>query len=146
MLERLNPFVGEWDLEVSLPSPGGDGIRARAVFEWALDGRFLVQRVEISIPEAPNSIAIIGPDPRGDAYAQHYFDSRGVVRVYAMTFEDGVWTLLRDSPDFSDLNFWQRYTGAFSADGNTIDGGWESSHDDGATWQRDFDLVYRRAV
>jgi hypothetical protein len=144
MLEQLNRFVGEWDLEVSLPSP--DEVRARAVFEWALDGRFLVQRVEISIPEAPDSIAVIGPDPRGGAFAQHYFDSRGVVRVYDMTFADGVWTLRRDSPDFSDLSFWQRYTGAFSADGDTIHGAWESSNDEGATWEHDFDIVYRRAA
>ena len=142
MIERLSPFVGQWDLEVSLPSPVD--VRARAVFEWALDGRFLVQRLEISIPEAPNSIAIIGADPGGDAYAQHYFDSRGVIRVYAMTFDDGVWTLLRNSPDFSELTFWQRYTGVFSEDGATIDGSWEMSHDEGATWEKDFDLVYRR--
>ena len=144
MLEQLNPFVGEWDLEVSLPSPSE--VRARSVFEWALDGRFLVQRTKISLPEAPNSISIIGADPGGDALAQHYFDSRGVIRVYAMTFEDGVWTLQRDSPDFSDLNFWQRYEGTFSADGDTIDGRWEISHDEGATWEKDFDLVYRKVT
>ena len=143
MLERLNPFVGEWELDVSLPSPAD--VRARAVFEWALDGRFLIQRTEISIPEAPNSIALIGVDPsNGEAFTQHYFDSRGVIRVYSMTFDDGVWTLLRDSPDFSDLNFWQRYTGTFSDDGATIAGGWEMSQDEGATWKKDFDLVYRR--
>ena len=142
MIERLAPFVGEWDLEVSLPSP--DDVRARAVFEWALDGRFLVQRVEISIPEAPNSIAVIGADPRGGKFAQHYFDSRGVISIYAMTFDDGVWTLKRDTPDFSDLSFWQRYRGTFSDDGATIDGYWEASRDEGATWEKDFDLVYRR--
>ena len=54
MLERLEPFIGEWDLEPSFPTlPGATG---RTVFEWALDGRFLVQRTEISVPEAPNSI------------------------------------------------------------------------------------------
>ena len=97
------------------------------MFEWALDGTFLLQRVEISIPEAPDSLAVIGADPRGGAFAQHYFDSRGVVRVYDMTFEDRVWTLQRDSPDFSDLSFWQRYSGTFSADGDTIEGAWEMS-------------------
>ena len=144
MLEQLNPFVGEWELEVSLTSPAD--VRAKAVFEWALDGRFLIQRTEISIPEAPNSIALIGVDPAGEAFTQHYFDSRGVIRVYSMTFDDGVWTLLRDSPDFSDLNFWQRYTGTFSEDGTTIAGSWEMSHDEGATWEKDFDLVYRRVA
>ena len=45
MLEQLRPFIGEWNLEVSLPS--SDEVTARATFEWALDGRFLIQRVEI---------------------------------------------------------------------------------------------------
>jgi hypothetical protein len=144
MLERLNPFVGAWNLEVSIPH--APDASARCVFEWALDGRFLVQRTEISIPEAPDSLSIIGVDPGGEAFSQHYFDSRGVVRVYAMTFEDGVWTLVRDSPDFSDLNFWQRYTGRFSADGDTIDGRWAISHDEGANWEKDFDLVYTRVA
>jgi hypothetical protein len=142
MLERLNPFVGEWDLEVSLPSP--PGTRARVEFEWALDGRFLVERTEISLPEAPDSVCLIGVDPGGEAFTQHYFDSRGVIRIYAMTFDDGVWRLQRDRPDFSDLSFWQRFSGAFSADGSRIDGHWDISQDEGATWEKDFDLVYTR--
>jgi hypothetical protein len=142
MLEQLSPFVGAWDLDVSLPSP--HGVTARATFEWTLDGRFLLQRTEVSLPEAPNTLSVIGPDPRTGAYAQHYFDSRGVVRVYAMTFEDGVWSLVRASPDFSDLSFHQRYEGRFSGDGDAIAGHWDISHDEGATWERDFDVVYRR--
>ena len=55
------------------------------------------------VPEAPDGIAIVGVDRDGEAYTQHYFDSRGVARVYAMTFRDGVWTLLRDAPDFTPL-------------------------------------------
>jgi hypothetical protein len=142
MMERLTPFIGEWDIEVSLPSP--PDTRARAVFEWALDGRFLVERAEITVPEAPNSMCLMGVDPNGLAFTQHYFDSRGVIRIYAMTFEDGVWTLQRDKPDFSDLNFWQRFKGTLSEDGDRIGGRWETSHDEGATWEKDFDLVYTR--
>ena len=44
------------------------------------------------------------------------------VRLYAMTFRDGIWTLVRSSPDFTPLDFSQRFTGRFSADGNTISG------------------------
>ncbi|NGO13073.1 hypothetical protein G5C60_37100 [Streptomyces sp. HC44] len=50
--------------------------------------------------EAPDSMAIVAADPETGAYTQHYFDSRGVIRVYAMTFADGVWRLLRETPDF----------------------------------------------
>lgn len=136
--ERLEAFVGEWKMEASfLPA----GVTGRAVFEWVLDRRFLVERAEV--PGAPESIAIISVDRDDDAFIQHYFDSRGLTRLYAMTFNEGVWTLARDSPDFSPLDFSQRFTAELSADGNTISGRWESSRD-GSSWEHDFDLTYRK--
>jgi hypothetical protein len=41
--------------------------------------------------------------------------------VYAMDLSDGVWTLLREPPypDFSLLDFSQRFTGTFSSGGQT---------------------------
>jgi hypothetical protein len=77
------------------------------------------------------------------AAVAHHFDSRGVARLYAMTLAANVWTLLRDSPDFSPLDFSQRFTGALSRDGSVINGRWESSGD-GSTWTHDFDLTYRK--
>jgi hypothetical protein len=29
------------------------------MFEWALDGRFLIQRTEVPLPGAPDSLAIV---------------------------------------------------------------------------------------
>jgi hypothetical protein len=60
-----------------------------------------------------------------------------------MTFDDGVWSLLRTSADFTPLSFSQRYTGRFSDDGGTIEGRWEKS-DDGGNGELDFELVHRR--
>ena len=97
----LEPFVGEWRLETSLAPP--DGVRARAVFEWALGGRFLVERSEVDVPEAPDGLCVVAAAPEG--YLQHYFDSRGVVRLYAMTFDGRLWTLRREEADFSPLEF-----------------------------------------
>src|SRR5512133_1310136 len=128
-LERLEAFVGERNMEASFAPTGVTG---RAVFEWMLRGQFLVERAEV--PDAPDSIAIVGLDREGEAFTQHYFDSRGLARLYAMTFDDGVWTLLRDAADFSPLEFSQRFTAEFSADGNTISGHWESSKD-GTSWE-----------
>ena len=137
-LTRLDVLAGEWELEASL----APGVLGRATFEWALDGQFLLERS--SFPGAPDSIAIVAVDSDGDGYTQHYYDSRGVVRLYAMTFSGGDWVLLRTTPDFSPLNFSQRYVGRLSADGRTVDGRWETSQDGGATWERDFTLTYRR--
>ena len=132
-------FVGEWSLEASFVQPAAIG---SAVFEWVLDGQFMTERTEVSC--APGSIAVVGLDTDGQDYTQHYFDSRGVARIYLMTFRDGMWTLLRNSPDFSPLDFWQRFTATFSSDGQTITGRWELSKD-GSEWEHDFDLVYRKA-
>jgi len=67
-----------------------------------------------------------------------------VVRLYAMTFADGVWTLTRELPDFTPLEFRQRFTGTFGSDGSTISGAWEKGRD-GGEWEHDFALTYRRA-
>jgi len=139
-MERLEPFIGEWVMAATFPS-GPAGGTGRAVFEWALGRQFLIQRSEV--PGAPDSIEIMGFDSARQSYRQHYFDSRGIARLYAMDFSDGVWTLLRDTPDFTPLAFAQRFTGTFSADGRRINGRWETSQD-GCAWELDFHLSYTK--
>jgi hypothetical protein len=137
-LERLTPLVGEWALGSSFSTE----VQGRVVFEWILGGQFLMERSEVPHP-FPDGVAIIGADAGGETYTQHYFDSRGVARVYAMTFDEGVWKLWRDAPDFTPLDFSQRFTGTFSDDGKTIESAWEICHD-GSTWEHDFDLTYTK--
>ena len=139
-MERLEVFIGEWAMEASF-SAAPAAVAGRAVFEWMLDRQFVMERTEV--PEAPDSIAVIGVDPDREAYRQHYFDSRGIARIYAMEFSDGVWTLVRDSADFTPLEFSQRFTGMFSSDGQRINGRWETSRD-GSNWEHDFDLTYTK--
>ncbi len=142
-MERLEAFIGEWALQASFPAAAA-GVGGRAVFEWILGRQFVMEHAEIpGVPEAPDSTAVVGFDPARKAYRQHYFDSRGIARVYAMEFSDGVWTLVRDSADFTPLDFSQRFTGQFSSDGQRITGRWETSSD-GSTWEHDFDLTYTK--
>ena len=143
-LARLEAFVGEWAIEVDFPD-GPKDASGRITFEWALGRQYLLQRWAVPHPEAPDGMAVISVDGDGDGYVQHYFDSRGVARVYRMTFRDGLWTLVRDAPDFTPLDFSQRYTGVFAADGSSIAGRWETSYD-GTTWELDFELAYRRVA
>jgi hypothetical protein len=140
----LQPLIGAWSLEAGFHGVQAQASGARAWFEWMTGERFVVQRWEVPIPEAPDGIAIIGPDPqREGGFLQHYFDSRGVARTYKMTLEGGVWQLWRDEPDLSPLDFAQRYTGTFSEDGGRIDGAWEIKQPD-ADWALDFELNYIR--
>jgi hypothetical protein len=87
-------------------------------------------------PAAPSGIAIIGPGEEPCTCSQHYYDSRGVARVYQITLDGGEWKKWRQAP-----GFWQRYTGMISDDGTIITGAWEGSPD-GREWKHDFGLTY----
>jgi hypothetical protein len=138
--ETLRGFVGRWELTVDLA--GAEGVRGDVVFE--LMGDILVQRTTVPVVEAPDSCCVVVAGPDG-AFVQHYFDSRGVARLYAMTFDGSTWTLERTTPDFTPLEFCQRFVGSFDADGLRIAGEWSSSGD-GHTWRRDFGLTYQRVA
>lgn len=134
----LRDLVGEWQLAVDLP--GAEDVRGRVVFEAI--GELLVQRTTVPVPEAPDSCCVVVAGKDG-GFVQHYFDSRGVARLYAMTFGGRSWTLERTAPDFSPLDFHQRFVASISGDGSVIDGEWQVS-DDGQQWRRDFGLTYTR--
>jgi hypothetical protein len=147
---RLTPLVGEWSMVAEFQGAPAADSGARVVFEWMPGKRFLIQRWKLPGLDPLNApaagIALIGADPESEgSFLQHYFDSRGAARIYKMSVGDGVWKLWRDSPDFSPLDFSQRYRGAFSNDGLTISGSWEICHD-GTTWEHDFDLTYLKVA
>ena len=60
-----------------------------------------------------------------------------------MTLGDGVWTLERTKPDYSEFTFTQRFSGTFTDDGKRIDGTFEIAHDH-VTWKKDSDIVCTR--
>jgi hypothetical protein len=142
-ISRLAAFIGEWMMETEFPSSPPSDVRGRTVFEWMAGQHFLVQRWEVAHPAAPDGIAIIGAASGG--FLQHYFDSRGVARVYRMSFSNAEWKLWRESADFSPLDFSQRFAGTFSEDGETIAGRWEKSVN-GSSWEHDFSLLYTRVA
>jgi hypothetical protein len=145
-LARLEPFAGEWRIEApGFPLAPALADEARMSIAWTLGGAFLLQRSSIPVPGAPEGLSVIAPDHDGEGYTQHYFDSRGVVRIYAMTFDGRDWTLERRRPDFTPLSFHQRWIGAFSRDADVIEGRWETSPD-GAAWALDFELRYVRVT
>lgn len=145
--EELKKFVGRWSLEAVFPAghpAEGSAGGAWAEFELILGGAFLLERSEVDHPDAPDGYSITAKNADGDGYTHHYFDSRGVVRLYEMTFDGRLWTLTREKPDFSPLDFKQRYTGTFSDDERAILGAWEIRFE-GKDWERDFELNYHRA-
>lgn len=136
MLEYLGALVGAWTTEGAHPLLPGEMIRGRATFEW-LDGeRFLIQRSHYDHPKIPDAIAVTGVTD--EQLSMHYFDSRGVHRVYLVEMTPDTWRFWRDDPEFR-----QRFTGTFGNGGDTITCQGEMSRD-GAAWEDDLALTYRR--
>src|SRR5205809_2719646 len=95
-LRRLEPLIGEWVLEAQPPGgepwPGG----GRSTIEWHDSSAHLVQRTTVELPEAPNSVSIMGCDGANGTYFQLYSDERGVCRVYEMSMDGREWRLWRE--------------------------------------------------
>lgn len=152
-LKPLDRLVGTWTTEATHPASPGLIVRGSVVVEWLEGERFLIHRARTDHPDFPDAISIIGftgrdridkaPDidtaAAGKApLSMHYFDSRGVFRVYGVSIEDESWRFFRDDPGFS-----QRFLGTFADGGNTFAGRWQLC-EDGSHWNDDLQITYRR--
>jgi hypothetical protein len=128
----LRALVGRWRTEgwtSEAAEAGPARIDAVDTYKW-LPGRFaLLHTVDARVGEhRVEGAEIIGWDPVRSAYTTQYFGSDGPNAYEAsLTEENGslVWRM-RSRTD--------RFTGRFSADGNTITGHWEQLDDD-ETWR-----------
>ena len=132
-LKQLEALIGEWEVEV----PQFPGQRGRAAFEWLEGGAYLRFHADAPDP-APSATLIISRDESSEIYTVLHYDSRGVSRVYQMSFGAGVWKIWRQAPGSS-----QRFSGTLSDDGRQIRANWEKSPD-GSSWEHDFDLIYTK--
>jgi hypothetical protein len=139
-LELLRALTGTWTTEGSHPLLPDVVIRGRATFEWLDGGRFLIWRSSCDHPDIPDAVAVIGVTD--DQLSMHYFDSRGVHRIYLVDAALGTtpltWRFWRDDPGFS-----QRFTGTFGDGGDTFITRGQLARD-GGTWEDDLALTYRR--
>ncbi|MGH3426140.1 MAG: hypothetical protein ACRDQZ_00955 [Mycobacteriales bacterium] len=140
----MESLTGQWQMEIHW-SPkthelaGGPAIVHGATsFEWIEGGCFLVQHQ--GADGAPHARWLFGRDDTSGEYRVLYADSRGVSRVYEMSFAESVWRIWRNAPGFH-----QRFEGRLAANGRAIHGRWEKSAD-GLAWEHDFDLDYARVV
>jgi len=135
-LERLDALVGQWDAEMTHPKLPGV-TRGHTSFEWLAGRAFLIWRSDVPPGAIPSAIAIIGGGTTPGVWPMHYFDSRGVSRLYEVSFDAGVWKVWRDHPGFS-----QRATGTFENDGQVIR--WSSELQEDGPWKPDLEVIYRR--
>lgn len=137
-LKNLRPLVGEWNTKITIPGDPEAPIFGLTAFEWLPGEFFLVQHWDVAGNDFPKGIAVIGWSATTENFTMHYYDSRGVSRIYEMTLNSGIWKLWRIVPGFS-----QRFMGTITDNGNTILGSWEKSVDN-SHWEQDFDISYTK--
>ncbi len=129
-------LVGEWITEATHPATPGTVVHGTASVQWLEGEQFLIFRSRSDHPDFPDSISIIGDT---DGLRMHYFDSRGIHRIYEMTVTNDGWEIARDAPEFS-----QRLRVMFAEENNTMIGKSKLSEDH-ATWNDDLEINYYRA-
>ena len=152
-LKALNRLVGTWTTEASHPALPGIVVQGTSTIEWLEGEQFLIYRAVTDHPDFPDFISIIGyterdraeedespdrPPPENAPMAMHYFDSRGVSRIYEVSIDDQALRIWRNAAGFS-----QRFTGKFADSGDTITGRWQLREDD-VHWNDDLEITYRR--
>jgi hypothetical protein len=131
-------LAGEWTLTMTgawfLEDPQLE-VTGTATIDW-LNDAFLKVRAQLG-DEHSTWDWVIGGSDANEQLQVLYHDERGVLRLFAMTFADGSWTMSREDPDFH-----QRWISTIEPD--RIVGRWEASGDQGSTWRKDFDLIWDR--
>jgi hypothetical protein len=138
-IQPLARLIGEWTLLGAHPMLPGRTFHGRAAFDWLEAGAFLTWRMRIEEPEIPDGIAVFGTDDASDEGVMIYFDVRGVSREYRWTVSGNEWRWWRNAPDFS-----QRMGLTILDDGQKMEWRGEMSRN-GANWEPDLQLTYRRA-
>ena len=140
-MRAFDVLVGDGTLEIPDPPLGYANVRGTSSFAWLKGGVVLLQRSSMEAPEFPDAIVFYGADAETGRLVAHSWDSRGVVREFDLSFEDGVLRLSRGLTEGE--SFAQRLTLTLSGDGTTLAGPVEMARD-GATFEHDMEFVYRR--
>src|SRR5215218_5999057 len=130
-MSTLDRLLGTWEIAMH-HSTMSEPVTGRQQYERVLDGAFVLLHWAYDHPDFPDAMALLSDD------RYHYFDVRGITRVFKFEVDDVGWSIIRLDDDFS-----QRCTARFrGSDAMTSTG--ENSHDLGVTWQHDFTMTYQR--
>ena len=132
-MSALDRLLGTWEVTMhhsDMPEP----VTGRQRYERVLDGAFVLQQWTYDRSDFPDAMALLS----GNRY--HYFDVRGITRVFELDVDDAGWSMIHLDEELS-----QRQTARFRGP-NVIDSTGERSYDAGVTWQPDFTMTYQRVT
>ncbi len=117
-LKSLERLVGTWQIS-------GDA-QGQSTYEWAEGGFFLLQHVTLEYGRKIKGLEVIGhlqrpnQEPSNEIWTRFYSFLDGLTLDYVYELVDDTFTIWYGQKGSDD-----RFKGKFSADGNTITGGWE---------------------
>jgi hypothetical protein len=138
-LELMSGLIGEWSLTLTdcwFLETREVKQRGHAVGRWLGDA-FI--ELDAEMEGVPMWHFVFGGSDANNELLALYHDPRPTSRLFRVTVADDGWTLLREDPDFH-----QRFVASVSPD--RIAGRWDASEDRGASWRKDFDLIFERTV
>jgi len=146
-MKQFDRLIGEWHVEGEIPIEPPMRVSGESKLERL--GAFIVFSSVAEPADVPDSLSVIGGAPNDEPQPMHYFDSRGVKRLFMTAVEESTWKIWRapgedwSGPDGPGFN--QRFIGEISADGTRIEARWERGMGDaGDAWELDFPITYVR--
>lgn len=124
--QRLQRFVGRWRTQGRALGEAATEFHGIDSYRWIGSGWFLLHEVAAVLDgESVVAVATIWYDAEIDAYRSHHVDAAGATAYYEAALDGDAWSL--QGPR-------KRYSGRFSADGQTLTGIWER-RDGYGPWQ-----------
>ena len=127
----LDRLLGTWKFTMH-HSAMSEPVTGQQRYERVLGGAFVLQHWTYDRPDFPDAMALLSDD------RYHYFDVRGITRVFDLKVDADGWSMIRLDEGFS-----QRSTARFRG-ADVVDSTGEASYDRGVTWQPDFTMIYQR--
>jgi hypothetical protein len=124
-LRRLDALVGTWSTTIVLLNPDGtegEVSTAMDIYRWMSNGHFLLHDVDAVIGGQPvQSMEVIAVDPQGTGYVTQSYDADGSINNFTARLEGLSWQIHGRE---------QRFSGAFSHNGQLLSGRWEQRQTD----------------
>ena len=127
----LDALIGGWSITMRHVAMG-QPVTGHQRYERVLDQAFVMLHWTFDHADFPDAVALM------DECAFHYFDVRGVTRIFDFEIGPQGWSMTRRDDDF-----WQRCAATF-VDSGMMEARGENSHDAGVSWQHDFTMTYCR--
>lgn len=124
--QRLQRLVGRWRTQGRTLGPPALEFHGIDSYRWVGSGWFLLHEIAAVVDGEPVvAVATIWYDRELDAYRSHHVDAAGASSYYEVSLDGDSWSLRGAR---------KRYSGRFSADGQTLSGTWERREEYGP-WQ-----------